>query len=478
MKCPICGKNVELRNKQVGIDEQGNPVFNQYAICKDCKKQWNLDKKRTQKTTAKKVTEKQDHTNTTEKATIPAKQDSTKKVIRKPAAKSVTEKAEIPAQEKKTAPTKQNPTQNKPVKQNSAKKVVRKPVAKTAVQKTEADIQAPIKKAAPTKQDSAKKVVRKPVAKTAAQKTDADIQTPVKKAAPTKQDPTKKVVRKSDAKTVASKTDADVQTPVKKAAPTKKAVKSDVAKKENTNRKSIAKKFDDTIIFESEKQKLGNIPSEKVRSKKEQRVKQGYAEMLAVDPKSTEHKNPKAKKVEKQPVHKEETLEDNYNDYEPIVRFRALRVIFGIISILIAAFYAFNSYSSGLLESVTGMTFLILAGCMGLAGLLLIILNATNNIFAFLLPMILYLASGLYAFLNRGDDTFLLYSAIIGAAFSVLFIILAISSRGDEEDYEDFDDEDSDDDDDWDDEENDWDDEDDVDEDVDDDDDWDDDDDF
>ena len=42
MKCPICGKELELRNKQVGTGENGEPVFNRYAICRDCKKQWNL----------------------------------------------------------------------------------------------------------------------------------------------------------------------------------------------------------------------------------------------------------------------------------------------------------------------------------------------------------------------------------------------------------------------------------------------------
>ena len=44
MRCPKCGKDVELQNKQVGVDENGKPIFNEYAICRDCKKQWNLDK--------------------------------------------------------------------------------------------------------------------------------------------------------------------------------------------------------------------------------------------------------------------------------------------------------------------------------------------------------------------------------------------------------------------------------------------------
>ena len=54
MKCPICGKDMELRNRQTGTDENGSPVFHQYAICKDCKKQWDLDKQRAKKAAVKK----------------------------------------------------------------------------------------------------------------------------------------------------------------------------------------------------------------------------------------------------------------------------------------------------------------------------------------------------------------------------------------------------------------------------------------
>ena len=54
MKCPICGKELELRNKQIGTNENGDPIFNEYAICRDCRKQWNLDKQRAKKAAAKK----------------------------------------------------------------------------------------------------------------------------------------------------------------------------------------------------------------------------------------------------------------------------------------------------------------------------------------------------------------------------------------------------------------------------------------
>ena len=57
MKCPICGKDVELQKKQIGTSETGEPVFNEYAVCRDCKKQWNLDKQRARKMAAKKAAE-------------------------------------------------------------------------------------------------------------------------------------------------------------------------------------------------------------------------------------------------------------------------------------------------------------------------------------------------------------------------------------------------------------------------------------
>ena len=53
MKCPICGKELELKKKQIGTDENGDPILNEYAICRDCRKQWNLDRQRAKKAAAK-----------------------------------------------------------------------------------------------------------------------------------------------------------------------------------------------------------------------------------------------------------------------------------------------------------------------------------------------------------------------------------------------------------------------------------------
>ena len=61
MKCPKCGKDVILQKKQVGVDDNGNPVLNEYAICKDCKKQWNLDKQRAKKAAEKTPVSEPEH---------------------------------------------------------------------------------------------------------------------------------------------------------------------------------------------------------------------------------------------------------------------------------------------------------------------------------------------------------------------------------------------------------------------------------
>ena len=58
MNCPNCGKELELKQRQVGLDDSNAPIYNEFAICKDCKKMWNLDKQRQKKMTASKTTAK------------------------------------------------------------------------------------------------------------------------------------------------------------------------------------------------------------------------------------------------------------------------------------------------------------------------------------------------------------------------------------------------------------------------------------
>ena len=40
MKCPICGKDLDLQNKQIGTSENGDPIFNEYAITYP-RRSWN-----------------------------------------------------------------------------------------------------------------------------------------------------------------------------------------------------------------------------------------------------------------------------------------------------------------------------------------------------------------------------------------------------------------------------------------------------
>ena len=108
MKCPICGKELELKNKQIGTNENGDPIFNEYAVCRDCRKQWNLDKQRAKKAAAK--------TSAMSKDAVP-KAEATAKTTPVPNVKKATQKAE----EGNTATSKSGAASAKSVKTAAAK---------------------------------------------------------------------------------------------------------------------------------------------------------------------------------------------------------------------------------------------------------------------------------------------------------------------------------------------------------------------
>lgn len=335
MKCPKCGKDVILQKKQVGVDENGNPVLNEYAICKDCKKQWNLDKQRA------------------------------KKSAPKPAA-SVAEHTEA-------APKQEAP-------------------------------KAPVEKTEETKATEQKKIV---------EHTDEPKQPVQKKKHPASERPVSEHSER----------------------PKKKHPVSDHSE-EAPRKKRLASE---------EEQRYGNIPSEKVRAKRERAVKKSYEDMLASDPdrKSVHKRKPAPKPVEEpEEIEDEEEYEDDY--ITP--RFRVLRVIFGLLSIVAFGFFTYKGVISGL-DSITsgsnsniGTFYVIMALCMLISGLLLLILQKSNTIFAFLLPMLFYIGCSVIGFLKHGDDKMLLYSAIACVVLAVIFLILTILSRRDTEEDEDFDD--------------------------------------
>ncbi len=343
MKCPKCGKDVILENKKVGTDENGEPIFNQYAICKDCRKQWNLDKQRAKKAAVK------HSANIISMPSAPAADEHTASVSEDTVI--ISKKTDADSKNTQTAPKR------------------KRPVSETG--------EAAPKRKRPVSEDGG--------------------------AAPRKKRPA------SD--------------------------NMDAPKKRQTSA------HDD---IEAEEPRYSNIPPEKVRAKRERAVKQSYEDMLASDP---DRKSVHKRKPVSEP---DEEFDDDEYDDDIIPRFRVLRVLLGIISVIAFAFFAYRGFITGLnnitsgSDATTGTTFIVLALCMLVSGLLLLILQKHNTIFAFLLPTLFYLGSAIYSFLQRGDDKMLLFGAIASAVLAVIFLVLTILSRlednGDDEDYEDYDD--------------------------------------
>ena len=155
MKCPICGKELELRNKQIGTNENGDPIFNEYAICRDCKKQWNLDKQRAKRAAAKKAAQA-----ASENKDTPVKEraQTHETPVKKPAPKAETpDKKAVLEKEgtvKKAAPKKSAPSRKPASKQEAAVKKstgkeeeqVRKPAPKRRPRPDAEDSDKPAKK--------------------------------------------------------------------------------------------------------------------------------------------------------------------------------------------------------------------------------------------------------------------------------------------------------------------------------------------
>lgn len=538
MKCPICGKDVELQKKQVGVDEQGAPVFHQYAVCRDCKKQWDLDKQRARKAVP-------DTAVNTGKAEAPPVQPEKDPGEHKGTAPDASHK---PGAVKKAPVGSAAPEKKEPKKPAAAHpfpegmpsrkaaagaapaegKVSRKPApgsnpaggeAPGSVSgKAPGDGEAS-RKAAPAKAAGEGKAPRKPASQEASSErkvprrlanetASAEERTPRKSAdgaAPAEARAARRAqaggtspekrIRKPDGHkpsgekagtprpasakrppAVASAEQASEKRPSGKPPVKKRAAGAPVnpaaehlaegAPKRKAVRKSMA---------ESGEQRYGNIPPEKVRTKKEHAVRKGYEDMLSTDP---NYKPVKKKRTlaeeEVQPVKKERpvpakkrpdtkaSLEDEYEeddeaDYDDTeyvtARFRVPRILFGIISVLAAGFFAYGGFFAGL-ENIasgstvsTGTTFLIFAICMLVSGLMLLIMQNRNTILAFILPMIFYFGAAVFTFLKRGDDKMFLFCAIGGAVFGLIFLVLGIVSRNsdgydDSDDYDDpFDDE-------------------------------------
>ena len=382
MKCPICGKDLDLQNKQIGTSENGDPIFNEYAICHSCKKQWNLDKQRAKKIAAKKAAE--------EKAKAEA------------AARAAEEKAKAEAAARA-----------------AEEKAKAEAAARAAEEKAKADAAA---RAAEEKR-AARREAKARARKEAIARLAAD-----------------KGISEEEAERI-----------LKERARARKAAAQKAA-------------TDATATDNSEEQKYGNIPAEEIRDKREKAVRKGYEDMLATDPdskaakkkKKEEAKTAKAKedvKSRKMDDYDDEKSFDNEDDdeYEYVdeyPRFRPGRIILGIISLLAFGFCIYKGFVTGLstsgadVTSAPGMNYVIVALCMLVTALLYFIMNNRDTLFAFLIPMILYIGCAVFAFLKHGDEFELLILAGASGVLAVISLILAIASRGgddydDEDDYDD-----------------------------------------
>lgn len=376
MKCPICGKDLDLQNKQIGTSENGDPIFNEYAICHSCKKQWNLDKQRAKKIAAKKAAE--------EKAKAEAEaRAAEEKAKAEAAARAAEEKAKAEA------------------------------AARAAEEKAKADAAA---RAAEEKR-AARREAKARARKEAIARLAAD-----------------KGISEEEAERI-----------LKERARARKAAAQKAA-------------TDATATDNSEEQKYGNIPAEEIRDKREKAVRKGYEDMLATDPDSKAAK--KKKKEEAETAKAKEDVKsrkmDDYDDedddeYEYVdeyPRFRPGRIILGIISLLTFGFCIYKGFVTGLstsgadVTSASGMNYVIVALCMLVTALLYFIMNNRDTLFAFLIPMILYIGCAVFAFLKHGDEFELLILAGVSGVLAVISLILAIASRGgddydDEDDYDD-----------------------------------------
>ncbi len=388
MKCPICGKDVELQKKQVGTSENGDPIFNEYAICRDCKKQWNLDKQRAKKMAARKAAE--------EKKAEPAGKAAGKSAVH-------------------------------PVKKTKADAASREIPVSSDSSATE-----PLKKKAPV---SGKKAVKKhsehPQESNASHESFEEEQhygnIPPEHVRAKKE----KAVRKGYEDMLAA---GEKKKPVRK-----KRVRPEEDTETESHKKPVTRKAKDHSDSDEEtpkkpvsKKSVARRAAEEDESSKKEVVKK----------KAPKKEELRKKKPEPEPEYDEDEYDDE--DYDDTPRFKIVRIILGILSLAGFAFFVYRGFVTGINGasdgSVSGTTYIILALCMLVAAILYFILQNRNTIFAFLLPMLFYLGSTVVAFVQRGDDMQLLISAIVSAVLAVLSLILAIASRG----GDDYDDEDED----------------------------------
>lgn len=101
MKCPICKNELVIKSKKVGENPNGEVIYNEFAICHDCKKQWNLDKQRAKEEAKKAPVEVKTETPAVEPAAAAPAQAPRKKKRPAPETEIVSEAQPRPKKKKR-----------------------------------------------------------------------------------------------------------------------------------------------------------------------------------------------------------------------------------------------------------------------------------------------------------------------------------------------------------------------------------------
>lgn len=274
MKCPICENELEIRTKKTGENENGDAIYNEFAVCHNCKKQWNLDKHRAKNNT---------NTPAKEKEETPAQQPRPKKKRKRPvqASEGAVKADKSPVEKTDEAQAAPRPKKKRPV---------QKPVSKAAGSdsaeevKKETDIPAseerprPKKKKRPVPKSENGETVVRPAFGDAPEEAEAPARPRPKK---------KKRPVSADGTPSAPTAEKPVQPRPKKVKPAPKAMDEPVeefidAFEERSNELPRPRKRK-PIDNVKEESTYSNIPPKHVREAREQEMRDNYQAMLDED---------------------------------------------------------------------------------------------------------------------------------------------------------------------------------------------------
>lgn len=436
MKCPKCGKDVELQKIQVGLDDNGEPILNEFAICRDCRKKWNLDKQRQKKAMEAKTANATKKTIDSSKTAYPTiNKDSVK----------ITEasKTETPAK-----------------------------IAETSKPETSAKIADASKSGNSKKSENISKANGSPKAASISKANQSSKVASASKTEDASKSASTSKAGRSPKAAGASKTNSsskinDSSKNVDSSTKTANNSKPERTKRPNSTRKRSPHSGNENLEHstshptEKKKSQYGNIPPENVRKKRESAVKRNYEDMLTSDS-GNQHQQPRKKKrpsstgsserhVTNHPQPAKQAPKPSIPEEPPVPTYEIPRLIIGILTILCAVFFGFKAVMAKLDgitsggKITTSTTYLILALCLLITGLITLIMKSKRSFTAFIIPILLCAGSGIFTFLKRGDDKWLLIGAILSIILVITFVAFAILLRDGDDDYYDDDNDDYDD---------------------------------